>query len=78
MALVIYLQCIAFRDVDPAAPTHILVIPRNPIPMLEQCGGTNEDTEVKNDFCSFCILSNSQVCSISRCYCSTPFSTKKP
>ena len=29
-------QCIAFRDVNPAAPTHILVIPRSPIPRLSQ------------------------------------------
>ena len=27
-------QCIAFRDVNPQAPTHILVIPRRPIPKL--------------------------------------------
>lgn len=27
-------QCIAFRDVSPAAPTHILVIPRAYIPTL--------------------------------------------
>lgn len=27
-------HCIAFRDVNPAAPTHILVIPRKHIPTL--------------------------------------------
>ncbi len=27
-------KCIAFRDVNPAAPTHILVIPRQYIPTL--------------------------------------------
>jgi len=27
-------RCIAFRDVNPAAPTHILVIPRKTIPTL--------------------------------------------
>lgn len=27
-------HCIAFRDVNPAAPTHILVIPRKEIPRL--------------------------------------------
>lgn len=27
-------QCLAFRDIDPKAPTHILVIPKQPIPSL--------------------------------------------
>ena len=27
-------QCIAFRDINPKAPTHILVVPRKPIPDL--------------------------------------------
>ncbi|HUH57859.1 MAG TPA: HIT domain-containing protein, partial [Pseudomonadales bacterium] len=27
-------QCLAFRDLYPAAPTHILLIPRKPIPRL--------------------------------------------
>jgi histidine triad (HIT) family protein len=29
-------KCVAFRDVSPKAPTHVLVIPREPIPSLEQ------------------------------------------
>ena len=28
-------QCLAFRDVRPVAPTHILVIPKKPIDMIE-------------------------------------------
>ncbi|XP_077493633.1 putative HIT-like protein Synpcc7942_1390 isoform X1 [Amblyomma americanum] len=28
-------KCIAFRDVNPQAPVHFLVIPRKPIPMLD-------------------------------------------
>ena len=27
--------CIAFRDIDPKAPTHILVVPRKPVPSLD-------------------------------------------
>ena len=27
--------CLAFRDIDPQAPTHILVVPRKPIPSLD-------------------------------------------
>lgn len=27
--------CIAFRDINPQAPTHILVVPRKPIPTLD-------------------------------------------
>lgn len=29
-------HCAAFRDVNPAAPTHILLCPRKPIPSLAQ------------------------------------------
>ncbi len=29
-------QCIAFRDINPVAPTHVLVIPRKEIPRLDQ------------------------------------------
>lgn len=34
-------ECIAFRDIYPAAPMHILVIPRKPIPRL--CDAKPED-----------------------------------
>lgn len=27
-------RCVAFRDIDPQAPTHILVVPKKPIPSL--------------------------------------------
>jgi len=37
-------QCIAFRDIDPQAPVHILVIPRKPIPSLADA--TDEDREL--------------------------------
>ncbi len=26
--------CVAFRDIDPKAPTHVLVVPRKPIPRV--------------------------------------------
>ena len=28
-------RCLAFRDINPVAPTHILVVPRKPIPSLD-------------------------------------------
>jgi histidine triad (HIT) family protein len=31
-------QCLAFRDVNPQAPTHVLVIPKQEIPALDQAG----------------------------------------
>ena len=34
-------QCVAFRDVNPQAPTHILIVPRKPIPTLDDL--TDED-----------------------------------
>ncbi|CAI8058143.1 Histidine triad nucleotide-binding protein 2, mitochondrial [Geodia barretti] len=37
-------QCMAFHDVSPVAPTHFLVIPRNPIPMLS--ASTDRDTQL--------------------------------
>ncbi|XP_026316339.1 histidine triad nucleotide-binding protein 1 [Hyposmocoma kahamanoa] len=35
-------QCVAFRDVNPQAPTHILVIPRKPIPQLSKAEDADE------------------------------------
>lgn len=29
-------DCVAFRDIHPQAPTHVLIIPRKPIPSLAQ------------------------------------------
>jgi histidine triad (HIT) family protein len=34
-------QCVAFRDINPGAPMHILLVPRKPIPRL--CDATPED-----------------------------------
>jgi len=34
--------CIAFRDIDPKAPTHILVVPRKPIPTLNDLADEDE------------------------------------
>jgi histidine triad (HIT) family protein len=28
-------QCVALRDINPQAPTHILIVPRKPIPTLD-------------------------------------------
>ncbi|KAM3956136.1 histidine triad nucleotide binding protein 1 [Aphomia sociella] len=35
-------QCVAFHDVNPQAPTHILVIPRKPIPQLSKAEDEDE------------------------------------
>jgi histidine triad (HIT) family protein len=35
-------QCIAFHDINPQAPTHILVIPRKPIPTIDDIGPDDE------------------------------------
>ncbi len=29
-------KCLAFKDITPQAPVHILIIPRKPIPSLKQ------------------------------------------
>lgn len=35
-------QCLAFRDVSPQAPTHVLVIPKKPIESLDQLDADDE------------------------------------
>ncbi|XP_063835809.1 adenosine 5'-monophosphoramidase HINT1 [Ostrinia nubilalis] len=35
-------QCVAFHDVNPQAPTHILVIPRKPIAQLSKADDEDE------------------------------------
>lgn len=35
-------HCLAFRDVNPQAPTHVLVIPKEPLPMLSDAGPEHE------------------------------------
>lgn len=36
--------CLAFRDIAPAAPTHVLLIPKKPIPKLSDV--TSDDKEL--------------------------------
>jgi histidine triad (HIT) family protein len=35
-------QCLAFRDINPQAPTHVLVIPKKAIPRLEEATDSDE------------------------------------
>jgi histidine triad (HIT) family protein len=35
--------CLAFRDINPQAPVHILVIPKNPIPKVVDATETDKD-----------------------------------
>lgn len=35
-------DCLAFRDINPQAPTHVLVIPRQEIPSLNDLTGDDE------------------------------------
>ena len=51
------LQSMAFCDVSPMSPVHILVIPRKPIPMLSQAG--EDDTEVHGHLFSYPLQHNS-------------------
>lgn len=36
-------QCLAFRDISPQAPTHILVIPKKPIPKLSDAQADDKE-----------------------------------
>lgn len=42
-------QCLAFRDINPQAPVHILLIPKKPIPRLADAGP--EDCELLGHLC---------------------------
>ena len=44
MLLCLPVQCVAFKDIDPQAPTHFLVIPRKPLPQLSSA--TEEDRDL--------------------------------
>jgi len=35
-------QCIAFRDIDPRAPTHVVVIPKKEIPSINDLSESDE------------------------------------
>jgi histidine triad (HIT) family protein len=37
-------ECIALRDINPQAPTHILIVPRKPIPSLNDLTPGDEKT----------------------------------
>lgn len=34
-------QCLAFRDINPQAPLHVLLIPKNPIAKLSECSDSD-------------------------------------
>lgn len=35
-------QVVAFRDIDPKAPTHILIVPRKPVPTIDDLEAEDE------------------------------------
>ena len=35
--------CLAFRDISPQAPTHVLLIPKKPIPKLADAGSDDKE-----------------------------------
>jgi len=35
--------CLAFRDINPQAPIHILIIPKKPIPKLHDAGAADQE-----------------------------------
>lgn len=36
-------QCLAFRDINPQAPMHILIVPKNPIAMLADAHQSDQE-----------------------------------
>ena len=43
--------CVALRDINPQAPTHIMIVPRKPIPTLDDL--TEEDETLVGGTCSW-------------------------
>ncbi len=37
-------HCVAFRDINPVAPLHVLLVPRKPIPMLSKAEAQDSQT----------------------------------
>jgi len=35
-------QCVAFKDINPGAPVHFLLVPRKPIPKLSDCTAADQ------------------------------------
>ena len=35
--------CLAFRDINPQAPVHIIIIPKKPIPKLNDAGAADQE-----------------------------------
>ena len=35
-------QCVAFKDINPGAPTHVLLVPRKPIPKLSDASAEDQ------------------------------------
>jgi histidine triad (HIT) family protein len=35
-------HCVAFKDINPGAPTHVLLVPRKPIPKLSDTGAADQ------------------------------------
>jgi histidine triad (HIT) family protein len=35
-------HCVAFKDINPAAPTHVLLVPRKPIAKLSDAGAADQ------------------------------------
>ena len=46
LTLSLLFQCLAFHDVNPVAPSHILVIPKHPIPMLSEAEEADKNVSI--------------------------------
>ncbi len=50
------MQCVAFKDINPQAPVHFLVIPRKPIPQLSKAEDSDGEVSVKNICYIVCVV----------------------
>ena len=53
-------QCLAFKDINPQAPVHFLVIPKKPIAQLSKAEDADEqvDSKIVTEFVCFCKIQN--------------------
>ena len=66
--------CVAFRDINPTAPLHVLVVPRKPLPQLDAMAPEDEplgaaDLEPERDAQTWCPMT---------CGWTTPTATPTP
>ena len=52
----LFLQCVAFDDINPQSPTHFLVIPRTPIPRISHAEDNHKEVYIIDFNAQLCMI----------------------